>query len=99
MRLLAAACSLKVIEDINRFAFFILGFCGLNVAQTRNAATPDSFELQAAAVADTARVGTAGCATANPREFVGIGGNIFCGALLAGTNADTTAGVITCNNR
>ena len=63
---------------------------------------PDSFNLQivAGAAADTAGVGMASCADgAAPDEFVGIGGNIFCGALLAGTNADTTPGVITCNYR
>ena len=72
------------------------------MAQTRTAADPDSFNLQivAGAAANTAGVGMASCADgAAPDEFVGIGGNIFCGALLAGTNADTTAGVITCNNR
>jgi len=73
------------------------GFCSLNVAQTRNAMTPDSFLLQpvpAAGAADTAGVGMGSCAN----EFVGIGGNIFCGPLLAATNADTTAGVITVNS-
>jgi len=82
------------------------GFCSLNVAQTRSAA-PDSFGLQAvgAAVGAVARVGTAACA-ADPvavgadtaDEFVGIGGNIFCGALLAATDNDATAGVITLNS-
>jgi len=80
------------------------GFCSLNVAQTRNAANavPDSFRLQSPAAANTAGVGTASCAnTAAPDttdEFVGIGGNIFCGDLLAATNADVTAGVITLNS-
>ena len=65
------------------------------MAQTRTGATlPDSFDL-AGGAANTAGVGMASCAN----EFVGIGGNIFCGALLAGTDADTTAGVITCKYR
>ena len=70
------------------------------MAQTRNVgganAVPDPFNLQAAAVGTTARVGMAACANGNPDEFVGIGGNIFCGALLAATDGDATAGVITC---
>jgi len=85
------------------------GFCSLNVAQTRNyaneadAATaadavPDSFDLQSAAVAiladNAAGVGVASC----PNEFVGIGGNTFCGDLLAATNGDVTPGVITLNS-
>ena len=83
------------------------------MAQTRTGATlPDSFDLQidaaiaAAAIAagtDTAGVGMASCADGVadgvPDEFVGIGGNIFCGTILAATNADTTAGVITCKYR
>merc|ERR1719491_2261879 len=78
------------------------GFCSLNVAQTRNAANavPDSFSLRTQAAANVAGVGTGSCATAggDPDEFVGIGGNIFCGALLAATDADVTAGVITLNS-
>jgi len=81
------------------------GFCSLNVAQTRNVANavPDSFSLRTQAAANTAGVGTVSCATtaggdANPDEFVGIGGNIFCGDLLAATDADVTAGVITLNS-
>ena len=61
---------------------------------------PDSFNLQivAGAAADTAGVGMASCADgAAPDEFVGIGGNIYCGDFLAGTDMDATAGVITCN--
>jgi len=88
------------------------GFCSLNVAQTRNARNgidpvPDSFGLQAvgAAVGAVARVGRAACA-ADPAapavdtadEFVGIGGNIFCGALLAAKDNDETAGVIPLNS-
>ena len=70
------------------------------MAQTRDAnGVPDSFSLQAvgAVVGAVARVGTVGCAGTAPDEFVGIGGNIFCGDLLAGDDMDTTAGVITCN--
>jgi len=78
------------------------GFCSLNVAQTRNVvgAVPDSFNLQdtGAAVGAAAGVGTAACVTTAPAEFVGIGGNLFCGALLAGANNDATAGVITLNS-
>jgi len=77
------------------------GFCSLNVAQTRDAnGVPDSFSLQAvgAVVGAVARVGTVGCAGTAPDEFVGIGGNIFCGDLLAGTDMDATAGVITLNS-
>jgi len=79
------------------------GFCSLNVAQTRNyaneadAATaadavPDSFDLQSTAADNVAGVGTC------PNEFVGIGGNKFCGDLLAATNTDVTPGVITLNS-
>ena len=81
------------------------------MAQTRNFANsataaiaadavPDSFDLQSQAADNVAGVGTANCANTadgNPDEFVGIGGNIFCGDLLAATGADATAGVITCN--
>ena len=74
------------------------------MAQTRNYANsltaaiaadavPDSFDLQSTAADNTAGVGTC------PREFVGIGGNTFCGDLLAATNTDVTPGVITCNYR
>jgi len=79
------------------------GFCGLNVAETRTATLPDSFNLQTATVVVApavvpAGVGMAACAAAAPDEFVGIGGNIFCGALLAATDSDATAGVITLNS-
>ena len=71
------------------------------MAQTRDAAMPDSFNLQRAGgvAGAVARVGTAACVTTTPAEFVGIGGNLFCGALLAGTDMDATAGVITCKYR
>ena len=55
--------------------------------------------------ANVARVGTAPCGTNNAvqcictGDIVGIGGNVYCGDLLAGTNNDVTAGVITCNYR
>ena len=68
-------------------------------AATAADAVPDSFDLQSAAVAiladNAAGVGVASC----PNEFVGIGGNIFCGDLLAATNGDVTPGVITCKYR
>ena len=71
------------------------------MAQTRNAANPDSFNLQTLTNAGMAGVGMAACVANNADavadEFVGIGGNIFCGALLAATDGDATAGVITCN--
>ena len=71
------------------------------MAQTRNFANsataaddvPDSFDLQSTAADNVAGVGTC------PNEFVGIGGNTFCGDLLAATNTDVTPGVITCNYR
>ena len=99
VRLTTAEGSLKITESSNKVTFLLLGFCSLNVAQTRNAAVPDSFNLAAGgvAIAAVARVGTAACVTTAPAEFVGIGGNLFCGALLAGTDNDATAGVITCN--
>jgi len=78
------------------------GFCGLNVAETRTATLPDSFNLQPATIPAVnpakAGVGTAACVNGAPDEFVGIGGNIFCGALLAATDGDATAGVITLNS-
>ena len=55
--------------------------------------------------ADVARVGTAACGTnaavqcGCTGDVVGIGGNVFCGDLLAGKDRDTTPGVITCNYR
>ena len=71
-----------------------------NFANEANAATaadavPDSFDLQSQAADNVAGVGIGSC----PNEFVGIGGNTFCGDLLAATDASTTPGVITCNYR
>ena len=57
------------------------------------------------AVGAVARVGTTACgtdATVQCRctgDVVEIGGNLHCGDLLAGTDNDATAGVITCNYR
>jgi hypothetical protein len=82
-----------------------------NFANEANAATaadavPDSFDLQSQAADNVAGVGTASCADAstanqlaNADESVGIGGNVFCGDLLAATDGDETPGVITCNYR
>ena len=54
-------------------------------------------------VGTMARVGTAECGKNNDvqcictGDVVGIGGNVFCGNLLAARDKDATAGVITCN--
>ena len=60
---------------------------------------PDSFNLRTQTNANNAGVGTAACVAGASDEFIGIGGNIFCGALLAATDNTATAGVITCNYR
>jgi len=70
------------------------GFCSLNVAQTRIVTDPDAFELQTSTNAGAAGVGTDACTA----EFVEIGGNLFCGAFLAGTDNSAIAGVITLNS-
>jgi len=73
------------------------GFCGLNVAQTRNVAgaTPDSFHLQNTAGASATAYTDANC----NREFIGIpstkvASSRYCGGLLAAENAGTMAGTI-----
>ena len=56
-------------------------------------------------VGAVARVGTAACGNDNTMQcictgdVVEIGGNVYCGDLLAGTDNGATAGVITCNYR
>ena len=63
------------------------------MAQTRNDLDPDSFNLRTTTNPGKTGVGMAACMN----EFVGIGGDIFCGDLLAETDNEETAGVITCN--
>jgi len=78
------------------------GMCGMTVSQTRNAGVPDAFNLAIATAANAATFmagGAAGVDGTCTQEGIGIASSkvassLFCGGVLAATNADTTAGAI-----